>query len=336
MEGEIEGLGKFAYFHAPGLHFIVEALQLSFSWPAFLAKNATRFRPAKRVIPAAPDVVEFLPVFPQETSMANNLTTSAEGIKHIAASEEDIGGLYDDPSGYGTYGIGHLVHPDKSRSFLLDAAESDKLCDSRISKSSVSKTKYLQREAVACDDYARLKAKAKEKATESIAMAKFKKAYAGLSAADKAAVDKLADEAVDREAQLMNQPTKDVFSADLKPYEKAVNEGVTGVALTQEEFDALVSFTFNVGTGAFKGSTLLKKINENKYRSGDTKQRETAIGEIAKAFAAWNKSGGKVLPGLTTRRKEEADRFLKGARAELDALKAEAAKKAGAGAGSKK
>lgn len=267
--------------------------------------------------------------------MPNNLTTSPEGIKNIMASEEDIGGLYDDPSGYGTYGTGHLVHPDKSKSFMLDAAVADTLCDSRVSKSSVSKTKYLQREAMACDDYEKLKAQAKEKAAASIAKSKFSKAYADLSTADKATVDKLADEAVFRETQLMNQTTKDVFSADLKPYEKAVKEGVTSVTLTQEEFDALVSFTFNVGTGAFKGSTLLKSINENKYRSGDAKQRETAIDEITKAFAAWNKSGGKVLAGLTTRRKEEADRFLKGAKVELEALKAEAVKKAAAG-GAKK
>ena len=267
--------------------------------------------------------------------MPNTLTTSAEGIKNIAASEEDIGGLYDDPSGYGTYGIGHLVHPDKSKSFMLDAAESDQLCDSRLGESNVSKTKYLQREALASDDYQQLKAKAKEKAAASIAMSKFKRAYADLSAADKATVDKLADQAVARETQLMNQPTKDVFSADLKPYGKAVNEGVTGVRLTQEEFDALVSFAFNMGISALKGSTLMKKINENKCRSGDAKQRETAIDEIAKAFAAWNKSGGKVLPGLTARRKQEADRFLKGARAELGAMKAEAAKKAAAAGGSK-
>jgi GH24 family phage-related lysozyme (muramidase) len=228
------------------------------------------------------------------------------------------------------------VHPDKSKSFLLDAAGSDKLCDSRVSKSSLSHTKYLQREAVACDDFEKLKAKAKEKAGAAIAMSKFKKTYADLTAADKATVDGLADEAIARETWLINQPTKDVFSADLKPYEKAVNDGVTGVTLTQEEFDALVSFTFNVGTGAFSGSTLLKKINENKYRSGDAKQRESAIDEIAKAFAAWNKSGGKVLAALTTRRNEEADRFLTGARAELDGLKADAAKKAGAAGGSKK
>jgi hypothetical protein len=52
--------------------------------------------------------------------------------------------------------------------------------------------------------------------------------------------------------------TEDVFARDLKPYEKAVNDGVTGIELSHSEFDALVSFTFNVGTGAFSGSTLLK------------------------------------------------------------------------------
>jgi 4-hydroxyphenylpyruvate dioxygenase-like putative hemolysin len=40
MEGEIKGLGKFAYFHAPDLHSTIEALQLSFTWPVFLAKHA--------------------------------------------------------------------------------------------------------------------------------------------------------------------------------------------------------------------------------------------------------------------------------------------------------
>jgi hypothetical protein len=47
MEGEIEGLGKFAYFHAPDLHCTVEALQLSLSWPLFLAKYARPYRPPK-------------------------------------------------------------------------------------------------------------------------------------------------------------------------------------------------------------------------------------------------------------------------------------------------
>jgi hypothetical protein len=64
--------------------------------------------------------------------MPNNLTTSIEGVNHIVASEEEINGLYDDPKGYGTYGVGHLVHGDKSKSFLLNAAQSDKLCDAWV------------------------------------------------------------------------------------------------------------------------------------------------------------------------------------------------------------
>ena len=47
MEGEIKGLGEFAYFHAPELHSTVEALQLSYTWPVFLAKHATRYRYTK-------------------------------------------------------------------------------------------------------------------------------------------------------------------------------------------------------------------------------------------------------------------------------------------------
>ncbi|HYP15501.1 MAG TPA: lysozyme [Bryobacteraceae bacterium] len=254
--------------------------------------------------------------------MPNDLTLSSDGIDKITASEEDINGLYDDPKGYATYGVGHLVHStSKDKSFLLAAAQSDKLCEARVSKSKISKTTFLEREALASDDYEKLKVKAKEKAAETIAQSKFKKAYADLAAADKGTVDTLADEAVARETNLMNQTVKEVFGTDLKPFEKTVNENVTGVTLGQEEFDALVSFTFNVGGTAFKGSTLLKKINEGKYRSGDAAQREKAIGEIDAAFKAWNKAGGKELAGLTNRRKEEADRFLKQAREELEALK---------------
>lgn len=264
-----------------------------------------------------------------KTQMANNLTTSSDGVDKIAASEEEINGLYDDPTGYATYGIGHLVHAEKYKCFTLDAAISEKLCQAQISKSKVTKTTFLQREAVSCGDYEKLKSKAKEKAQNSIAQAKFQKAYAGLSAADKTTVDALADEAVGRETTLMNQPVKTVFAADLKVYEQAVNDGVTGVTLTQEEFDALVSFAFNVGTSGFSGSTLLKKINENKYRTGNAARREKAIGEVEAGFMAWNKSGGKVLDGLTKRRRKESDQFLKGARAELHALKRAGAKSAG-------
>lgn len=55
-----------------------------------------------------------------------------------------------------------------------------------------------------------------------------------------------------------------ILRNDVKIAEKAVNELIK-VPLTQEQFDALVSFTFNVGGGAFKNSTLLKKLNQKLY-----------------------------------------------------------------------
>ena len=87
-------------------------------------------------------------------------------------------------------------------------------------------------------------------------------------------VNSLADAAIDQERQLLNLTVADLFARDLRPYSKAVNDGVTGFQLTQEEFDALVSFTFNVGITAFQGSDLLKKLNENQFRDGEADDRE--------------------------------------------------------------
>lgn len=56
----------------------------------------------------------------------------------------------------------------------------------------------------------------------------------------------------------------EVFHEDLAKFEDAINSGVQ-VELTQNQFDALVSFAFNVGVGAFLSSTLLKKINANDF-----------------------------------------------------------------------
>jgi len=60
---------------------------------------------------------------------------SADGLSKLEVREALIDGLYDDVSGYGTYGVGHLVHSsDKWKSFLLESAQSDKLCESRVKK----------------------------------------------------------------------------------------------------------------------------------------------------------------------------------------------------------
>ena len=67
------------------------------------------------------------------------------------------------------------------------------------------------------------------------------------------------------------------------------------VELPDDAFNALLSFTYNVGIGNVKKSTLLKKINTNPL---DLKG-------IEEEFNRWNRGGGKVLPGLVKRRKEE-------------------------------
>jgi lysozyme len=69
------------------------------------------------------------------------------------------------------------------------------------------------------------------------------------------------------------------------------------VGLTQGQFDALVSFTFNLGAGALGGSTLLRKLN-----AGD------AAGAAAE-FGKWVHAGSEVLPGLVTRRAKERALF---------------------------
>lgn len=70
------------------------------------------------------------------------------------------------------------------------------------------------------------------------------------------------------------------------------------VKLTQGQFDALVSFAYNVGSRALSTSTLLRKLND-----GD-------VNGAADEFLRWNKAGGKVLNGLTRRREAERALFL--------------------------
>jgi lysozyme len=85
--------------------------------------------------------------------------------------------------------------------------------------------------------------------------------------------------------------------ATLSPYEDAVNKHLPNI--NQCQFDALVCFAYNVGTGALIKSTLLKKAKAN-----------NADPSILDEFLRWNKAGGKVLAGLTNRRREEANLYF--------------------------
>lgn len=79
---------------------------------------------------------------------------------------------------------------------------------------------------------------------------------------------------------------------DLSTAERAVNSH--GLRLNQNQFDALVSFTFNCGSGNLARSTLLKKVKRNPNDP-----------TIADEFRKWKYGGGRVLPGLVKRREEE-------------------------------
>lgn len=87
---------------------------------------------------------------------------------------------------------------------------------------------------------------------------------------------------------------------DAQEAEDAVNR-LARAPLTQAQFDALVSFTFNLGAGALERSTLLKRLNGRDYDAA------------ANEFLRWNIAGGRVLAGLTKRRIAERMLFLTGA-----------------------
>ena len=80
-------------------------------------------------------------------------------------------------------------------------------------------------------------------------------------------------------------------------YVNVVNRLVI-VDINQNQFDALVSFVYNLGSGNFEKSTLLKKVNQSDF-----------IGASLE-FEKWNRSSGKVLNGLTKRRLSEKELFL--------------------------
>lgn len=85
---------------------------------------------------------------------------------------------------------------------------------------------------------------------------------------------------------------------DVAEVEDKINNLVS-VPLTQNQFDALISFTYNVGPGNFERSTLLRCLNKGLYNLA------------ADQFKRWVYGGGVILPGLVSRREEEKELFLK-------------------------
>lgn len=101
----------------------------------------------------------------------------------------------------------------------------------------------------------------------------------------------------DWKRKFSTQEVDSILAADLRRFERGVLR-LCPVPLSQGQFDALVSFSFNVGLGALQRSTLRMKTNRG--------EKESA----AKEFSKWTKGGGRVLPGLVKRRKDEAILYM--------------------------
>jgi lysozyme len=95
------------------------------------------------------------------------------------------------------------------------------------------------------------------------------------------------------------QDAEDLLLVTVEEFENNVSALFYNVTLTQNQFNALVSFAFNLGVGALAKSTLLKKAKLNPNDK-----------TIALEFAKWVNAGGKKLPGLIRRRKAESDLYF--------------------------
>ena len=89
----------------------------------------------------------------------------------------------------------------------------------------------------------------------------------------------------------------DILAKDLARFERGV-ERLCPAGLTQSRFDALVSFSFNVGLGNLQRSTIRMRHNRGDYA------------DAGEAFMMWTKAGGKVLRGLVLRREDERALYL--------------------------
>ena len=100
------------------------------------------------------------------------------------------------------------------------------------------------------------------------------------------------------DSSISEERAESLFKKVVNHYELAVDSIVRN-DITQNQFDALVSFAYNVGVTNFKNSTLIKKVNANPNDPDITKQ-----------FMRWIRAGGKVIKGLINRRRVEAQLYF--------------------------
>lgn len=105
--------------------------------------------------------------------------------------------------------------------------------------------------------------------------------------------------ATSKDLVLTEAAATELLRTDIQKYADAISRAVK-VPLTDNQFDALVSWCYNVGPDAAASSTLVRKLNAGDYAA------------VPSELARWNKADGKVLKGLTRRRAAEADLWLSG------------------------
>ena len=98
---------------------------------------------------------------------------------------------------------------------------------------------------------------------------------------------------VTEDMEITKEEAESLLKEEMHEYEGYINDMVK-VPLEQHQFDAMVSWVFNLGSGNLSLSTLLKKLNNSEYD------------EVPTQIKRWNKAGGKVLDGLIRRREAES------------------------------
>jgi len=98
---------------------------------------------------------------------------------------------------------------------------------------------------------------------------------------------------VTEDMEITKEEAESILKEEMHEYEGYINDMVK-VPLEQNQFDAMVSWVFNLGSTNLSSSTLLKKLNNSEYD------------EVPSQIKRWNKAGGKVLDGLIRRREAEA------------------------------
>lgn len=98
---------------------------------------------------------------------------------------------------------------------------------------------------------------------------------------------------VTEDMEITKEEAESLLKEEMHEYEGYINDMVK-VPLEQHQFDAMVSWVFNLGSGNLSSSSLLKKLNNSEYD------------EVPAQIKRWNKAGGKVLDGLIRRREAES------------------------------